>query len=82
MRDSYLGVQEQQGGAAGVMKLIFGRSAHLWMWDYKNMARELEAVGFTAIRRAQFHDNSDPRFQEVEDYGRWENCLGVECKKP
>ena len=82
MRDSYLGVDEQKGGASGVMKLLFGRSAHLWMWDYKNMARELEAAGFTAIRRAQFQDNPDPRFQEVEDLGRWENCLGVECRKP
>jgi predicted SAM-dependent methyltransferase len=82
MRDSYLGVDTQQGGASGIMKLVFGRSAHLWMWDYKNMARELEAVGFAAIRRAQFRDNPDPRFQEVEDVGRWENCLGVECKKP
>ena len=82
MRDSYLGVDEQKGGASGIMKLLFGRSAHLWMWDYKNMARELEAAGFTAIRRARFRDNPDPRFQEVEDLGRWENCLGVECRKP
>jgi hypothetical protein len=82
MRDSYLGVDEQKGGASGIMKLIFGRSAHLWMWDYKNMARELEAVGFGEIRRAQFRDNPDSRFQEVEDLGRWENCLGVECKRP
>ena len=82
MRDSYLGVDEQKGGASGVMKLLFGRSAHLWMWDYKNMARELQTVGFTDIRRAKFRDNPDPRFQEVEDLGRWENCLGVECRKP
>ena len=75
MRDSYLGVDQQRGGASGFMKLIFGRSAHLWMWDYKNMARELEAAGFVNIRRAQMHDNPDPRFQEVEDVGRWENCL-------
>ncbi len=82
MRDSYLGVDAQKGGASGIMKMIFGRSAHLWMWDYKNMAHELEAAGFTAIRRAKFRDNSDPRFHEVEDLGRWENCLGVECRKP
>jgi hypothetical protein len=82
MREAYLGVGEQKGGASGIMKLLFGRSAHLWMWDYKNMALELEAAGFTAIRRAQFRDNSDPRFQQVEDIGRWENCLGVQCRKP
>jgi SAM-dependent methyltransferase len=81
MRESDLGVHERSGGISGSMKLVFGRSAHLWMWDYKNMARELEAAGFTGIRRAQFHDNPDLRFLDVEDIGRWENCLGVECRK-
>jgi hypothetical protein len=82
MRESDLGVDEQKGGATGVLKLLFGRSAHMWMWDYKNMFRELEAVGFTDIRRAQCRDNPDPIFHEVEDFSRWENCLGVECRKP
>jgi hypothetical protein len=82
MRESDLGVDEQKGGAAGVLKLLFGRSSHLWMWDYKNMFRELEAVGFTDIRRAQCRDNPDPIFHEVEEFSRWENCLGVECRKP
>jgi hypothetical protein len=82
MRESDLGVQEQKGGLAGILKLLFGRSAHLWMWDYKNMARELEAAGFTDIRRARFRDNPDPKFHEVEEFSRWENSLGVECRKP
>ena len=82
MRESFLGVDAQKSGLAGVAKLLFGRSAHLWMWDYKNMERELQEVGFTSIRRATFHDNPDPRFLEVEDKDRWENCLGVECRKP
>jgi hypothetical protein len=43
---------------------------------------EAASAGFVDIRRARFHDNPDPRFQEVEDLGRWENCLGVECRKP
>jgi predicted SAM-dependent methyltransferase len=81
MRDSDLGVQAQQGGLRGGLKRLFGRSAHLWMWDYKNLARELEAVGFSAVRRARFGDNPDPRFREVEDPLRWENALGVECRK-
>lgn len=82
MHESDLGVAEQKAGVAGILKLLFGRSAHLWMWDYKNMVRELERVGFTDIRRAQFNDNSDPKFHEVEELNRWENCLGVECRKP
>jgi methyltransferase family protein len=82
MRESDLGVDEQKRGAAGALKLLFGRSAHLWMWDFKNLARELEAVGFTAIRRAQYGDNPDPKFRDVEDASRWKDCLGVECRKP
>jgi hypothetical protein len=61
--------------------MFFGRSAHLWMWDYKNLAVELERAGFTGIRRASIGDNPDPHFADVEDPGRWENCLGMECKR-
>jgi hypothetical protein len=52
------------------------------MWDEKNMAYELADAGFTAIRRARIGDNPDPHFAEVEDAGRWENCLGMECRRP
>jgi hypothetical protein len=82
MSESYLGVDAQGKGASRLLKALFGRSAHLWMWDEKNMARELADAGFTAIRRAQIGDNPDPRFAEVEDAGRWENCLGMECRRP
>jgi predicted SAM-dependent methyltransferase len=82
MRDSYLGTEDAPRGSAGWMRMIFGRSAHLWMWDYKNMSAELEQAGFTEIRRAEIFDNPDPRFREVEDPGRWENCLGMECRRP
>jgi hypothetical protein len=82
MRDSYLGTEEQPKGTAGLMRMVFGRSAHLWMWDFKNLFAELERAGFTDIRRAQIFDNPDPRFRDVEDPGRWENCLGMECRRP
>jgi hypothetical protein len=52
------------------------------MWDEKNMAKELAEAGFTGIRRAQFGDNPDPKFLDVESPGRWENCLGMECFRP
>jgi hypothetical protein len=52
------------------------------MWDYKAIEKELAAVGFVEIRRAYFNDSEDVRFREVEDHGRWENCLGAECKRP
>ena len=38
--------------------------------DFKNMARELEAAGFTDIRRAQCRDNPEPRFHDVEEFSR------------
>lgn len=82
MHDSYLGEENLDRGIKAVPTAVFGRARHYWMWDYKGMKKELEAAGFTEIRRAQFGDSSDPRFQEVEDIGRWTGCLGVECRKP
>ena len=82
MRESYLGVDSQGKGISRLLKMLFGRSSHLWMWDEKNMSRELANAGFIAIRRAHIGDNPDPLFAEVEDPGRWENCLGMECRRP
>ena len=82
MRESYLGVDSQGKGASRLLRMLFGRSAHLWMWDEKNMTRELTEAGFTSIRRAGMGDNPDPHFADVEDAGRWENCLGMECRRP
>jgi hypothetical protein len=82
MRESYLGVDSQGKGLSGLLRMLFGRSAHLWMWDEKSMTRELDHAGFTAIRRAQMGDNPDPQFAAVEDAGRWEKCLGMECRRP
>jgi hypothetical protein len=82
MRESWLGTDTQGKGMSRLLKMMFGRSAHLWMWDEKNMTAELAAAGFMAIRRARMGDNPDPRFAEVEDAGRWDNCLGMECRRP
>jgi SAM-dependent methyltransferase len=80
MRESYLGIEAQDTGLRKVIRSFFGRSAHLWMWDEKNISAELCAAGFTAIRRAQFGD--EPGFEEVESIHRWENCLGMNCRRP
>jgi Methyltransferase domain len=82
MRDSYLGLDSQAKGMSRLLRMLFGRSAHLWMWDEKSMTRELADAGFLDIRRARMGDNPDPRFSDVEDAGRWENCLGMECRRP
>ena len=82
MMDSGLGLAQRNRGAIGLLRTWLGNSQHLWMWDYKGMAEELAAAGFTSIRRAQFGDSPDPHFQTVESEGRWTDCLGIECKRP
>lgn len=82
LEQSHLGEKQVTSGLGAVSRVIFGRSKHMWMWDYKAMEKELTAAGFVDIRRAYFNDSEDARFKEVEELGRWENQLGVECKRP
>ncbi len=81
MRASYLGVDSQGARFEKLSRSLFGRSAHLWMWDHKNIELELKEAGFTEIRRAVIGDNPDPHFAKVEDEGRWKDCLGMQCRK-
>ncbi len=82
MHSTLLGKEKRLRGLWGVMSLWLGNSQHLWMWDYKSIQFELQRTGFKDIRRAYFGDSSyDNIFQDVESLERWENCLGVECKK-
>lgn len=76
-----LGLESRPRGLRGVLSAVLGNSRHLWMWDYESMAKELDAAGFVAIRRAQFGDSAEPRFADVEVEQRWVNCLGVECHR-
>jgi SAM-dependent methyltransferase len=82
LEGAHLGEAAMRRGIASLPQTLFGRSKHLWMWDYKAMASELADAGFVDIRRAYYNDSRNLRFQEVENPGRWENCLGVECRKP
>jgi hypothetical protein len=81
MELSYLGKKTRSRGLRGLLRERLGNSAHLWMWDLKSIAMELQQTGFQRIRRAAFSDSSYPCFRDVEDIARWENCLGVECAK-
>jgi predicted SAM-dependent methyltransferase len=82
MQESFLGEQTFVRGLKAMPTALFGRSRHLWMWDYKGIAEQLAAAGFTDIRRAELGDSLDSRFSEVETESRWANCLGVNCKRP
>ncbi|MES2692495.1 MAG: hypothetical protein V4773_03405 [Verrucomicrobiota bacterium] len=77
-----LGTFSRPRGLVEFLKRWLGGSKHLWMWDYKAMARELTDAGFVEIRRAAFGDASDAMFKDVENIGRWTHCLGVECRRP
>ena len=74
-----LGSPRRPKGLRGLLEAFLGNSSHLWMWDEESMMSELEATGFSQIRRAEFGDSKDPMFSLVEDKERWDNCLGFEC---
>ena len=82
MENAHLGARQRARGFGGALRSWLGNSSHLSMWDFKSIGRELSTAGFSAIRRAEFGDSSDPRFREVEDPGRWNGCLGVACERP
>lgn len=71
MRDCWLGSEHRPRTAIGRLKTVFGNTAHLWMYDYPAMERELEKTGFTQVRRASFGDSEDPMFARVEDESRF-----------
>ncbi len=82
MEESHLGQASRPRGLGGFLRQWLGNSQHLWMWDERSIVRELQAAGFTGIRRARMGDSAEPRFAEVEEAHRWEGCLGVECLRP
>lgn len=81
MRETGLGRERRPNGFKGFIESWLGNSHHLWMWDYKSIEPALRSTGFVDIRRALFGDSLDPVFREVEDESRWDNCLGLECRK-
>ena len=81
MERSLLGSRERARGLLPRLRALVGNSGHLWMWDYPALRQELLAAGFATVRRAYFGDSEDRRFAEVEEAGRWEDAVGVECTR-
>lgn len=81
MERSGLGEKVRSKNVTGRLREVIGNSAHRWLWDYKSVKDELSVIGFINIRRAKFGDSEQARFQDVEEIGRWQDCLGVECKR-
>lgn len=81
MKESHLGYLNRPRGLSGLAKSWIGNSLHLWMWDYASISHELYEAGFVNIRRAVLGDSVEPFFCSAETPNRWEDCLGVECKR-
>ncbi len=82
LRETSLGQERRPRGLRGAVLEWLGNSRHLWMWDFKAIASELEQAGFVEVRRASYHDSADAKFHDVENRERWDNALGVECRRP
>jgi hypothetical protein len=82
MEASGMGKKHRPRNLKSLVIDAFGNSQHLWLWDEKSLAVKLRSHGFTAVRRAQFGDAEDPRFNEVENKDRFDGCLAMQCRKP
>ena len=79
--NTLLGIKKRPRGIKEFAISFFGNSQHLWMWDSKSLAIELENIGFTEVRDCKFNDCKDTMFQYVEDEERFINAVSIECKK-
>ena len=81
MQETSLGYEHRPKRLKSFISSWIGNSHHFWMWDYKSISQELLNAGFANIQRANYNSSKDSYFKSVEEESRWDNCLGVECKK-
>ncbi|MDL5052271.1 methyltransferase domain-containing protein [Oscillatoria laete-virens NRMC-F 0139] len=77
-----MGTIRKSRGVKGLVASFLSKKNHVWMWDYNSMKLELEKIGFTNIRRANFNDSEDPMFKNVEDERRFIEAVAIQCQKP
>ncbi|MFN9628857.1 MAG: class I SAM-dependent methyltransferase [Cyanobacteriota bacterium] len=82
MRETCLGLENRPRGLKGMLSAWLGNSPHLWMWDAKAMRQALEEAGFVDIRPAVFGDATDPMFANAEEWSRWKEGIGFDCRRP
>jgi SAM-dependent methyltransferase len=82
MESTLMGRGSRPQGVSGLLRSWIGNAEHMWMWDYESLAMELGKAGFTSIRHATFGDGGDAMFEKVEDKGRWDGALGMQCSRP
>ncbi|MES2428786.1 MAG: methyltransferase domain-containing protein [Bacteroidota bacterium] len=81
MQNTMLGIESRNKGLIDGIKGLYGNSKHLWMWDYKSLAFELDKIGFKDIRPAKYSDADDNQFSVVEEEDRFYKAAAFECKK-
>lgn len=85
MDGCYLGVRRRLI-FIGAARAAFGKSRHLWMYDFAALKALLEQAGFVGIRRCDCGDAVDPMFGIVEEKDRFLSCgkreLAVEARRP
>ena len=81
MKNLDIGLEERPKTIRSLIYDYFQNSKHYWMWDYASLENELEKAGFTDIRQAYYGDSDYKIYNTIEEYSRWENCLGIECQK-
>ncbi|MAY82576.1 MAG: methyltransferase type 11 [Flavobacteriales bacterium] len=81
MELTLLGFKQRPKGLRGLIKSFFGNSNHLWMWDQYSLAAELRKAGFKIIRNCSFNDSQDEMFKLVEEKGRFNKAVAIECVK-
>ena len=81
-----LGTRQKPRNVISGLRNLFGKSAHLWMYDFAALKALLEQAGFTSVRRCELGDCRDPMFALVEEKGRFFDAgkreLAVEAMKP
>lgn len=78
---THLGRRTRPKGLVAWLREYYGNSHHLWMWDWKGLAKELQDAGFLGMRRCVCGDARDPAFQTVESPDRFQWGLAIEATK-
>ena len=81
LEHTMLGLRERPRGLKQLLVSFYGNSHHLWMWDAKSLAQELQGAGFIDIRECGFGDCSDRMFGFVEEASRVRDSVALECKR-
>lgn len=82
MRQCILGREERYRSPIHWLRKQLSGSSHLWMWDFVSMKAELEAAGFSQVRRCVCGDADDPAFAEVENPNRFVGSIDDTTSMP